>query len=141
MRLPHELSVKMFDCVQQFQIKEWDYTGSREICPSAAKETSDYDVVCLCDGFPSGTEPYDTTAPFCSLKYKLSEGELNLIITNDEKFFEAWRLATLLAKRLRLTWRDDRVAVFQAILYGRCVEQSSESRPPQPVVATPISIM
>lgn len=49
MRLPLELHVKLLDCVGQYGIKEWSYTGSREICPSAAAKASDWDVVCLCD--------------------------------------------------------------------------------------------
>lgn len=45
-------------------------------------------------------------------------GELNLIVTPERKFFELFETATHLARRFNLLEKQDRIALFQAVLYG-----------------------
>jgi len=44
--------------------------------------------------------------------------EVNLIVTEDPKFFDKFMAATSVAKRLNLLSKEDRIALFQAVLYG-----------------------
>lgn len=46
-------------------------------------------------------------------------GHLNFIVTNNPDFAAKFRQASNLAKRLNLLQKEDRIAVFQAVLYGR----------------------
>ena len=57
-------------------------------------------------------------------------GEVNLIITQDLAFFNKFRTATELARRFNLLEKQDRIALFQAVLYGVGVE-SLEAKPYQ----------
>lgn len=50
-------------------------------------------------------------------------GEDNLIVTIDEKFYRRFVAATTVAKRLNLMDKADRIALFQAVLYGNACEQ------------------
>lgn len=44
----------------------------------------------------------------------------NLIVVGDDEFARKHRLATRLCVKLNLPNRDDRIAIFQAVLYGEC---------------------
>jgi hypothetical protein len=44
--------------------------------------------------------------------------DLNLIITQDAEFHRRFLAATCVAKRLNLMQKNDRIALFQAVLYG-----------------------
>lgn len=59
-------------------------------------------------------EPLDTKDRFSS--YMLSE--TNLIVTQDQSFYQKFIAATSVAKRLNLLQKSDRIALFQAVLYG-----------------------
>ena len=48
----------------------------------------------------------------------LRRGDTNVIVTPDREFFERFRTATELAKRFNLLEKSDRIALFQAVLYG-----------------------
>lgn len=52
-----------------------------------------------------------------------SDGEINLIVTTSERFYRRFMAATSVAKRLNLLDKADRVALFQAVLYGNPVEE------------------
>ncbi len=45
-------------------------------------------------------------------------GDINLIVTPDDKFYDRFITATKLATRFNLMQKDDRIALFQAVLYG-----------------------
>jgi len=47
-----------------------------------------------------------------------SRGEVNVIITADDDFHARFLAASSVAKRLNLLQKEDRVALFQAVLYG-----------------------
>lgn len=46
------------------------------------------------------------------------KGDLNIVTTESQEFFERFETATYLAKRLNLMEKADRIALFQAVLYG-----------------------
>lgn len=46
-------------------------------------------------------------------------GDLNLIVTSDDVFAERHRAATYVCTRLNVLDKSDRIAIFQAVLYGR----------------------
>lgn len=54
------------------------------------------------------------SSDFCSY----SKDDVNLIFTSDGRFYENFLLATKVCKQLNLLRKEDRVTVFQAILYG-----------------------
>ena len=46
------------------------------------------------------------------------QGDVNLIVTIDQLFYQRFAYATEIAKRANLMLKDERVELFQAILYG-----------------------
>jgi hypothetical protein len=49
-------------------------------------------------------------------------GDVNLIVTVDERFYTRFSAATSMAKRANLMQKEERIALFQAVLYGNSVE-------------------
>lgn len=45
-------------------------------------------------------------------------GDVNLIVTVDERFYTRFSAATAMAKRANLMKKEERIALFQAVLYG-----------------------
>ena len=48
--------------------------------------------------------------------------DINLIVSNNEDFIQKFRAATSVCKRLNLMNKSDRIALFQAVLYGKGCE-------------------
>lgn len=46
-------------------------------------------------------------------------GDINILVTPNAEFFRKFMLATRLATKFDLTDKQDRIALFQAILYGK----------------------
>lgn len=106
-------------------------TGSRVICPPAIVPIgSDYDFAVLASDLKSAFDTLiarDFTAgesmngeseiregtKFLSLK----RGLMNVIVTADKEFHDLFMLATRTATKLGLNNRQDRITLFQAILY------------------------
>lgn len=112
-----------------------DPVGSRVTCNPAPTDTDeDWLLLVNADTFASmydelayfgvtqdGSCPFNESADileaddsFASFKI----GELNLIFTTDPEFYDRFMLATAVAKRLNLLEKADRIALFQAVLYG-----------------------
>ena len=106
---------------------EFFRTGSREICDPAPTDT-DVDFVVFAHGFhvvrriaqagftntsAPHADTYGGSGPFETFRC----GEVNLIVTNSDSFYDAWCGATTIAKRLNLLNKDERIALFQGILY------------------------
>jgi len=109
---------------------ELHLVGSRVTCDPPPTDT-DQDVLCFVenkeafaalaerDGYEvAGSVPADGLKSGNSKFISLKKGECNLIVTDDVSFKNLFMVATRLAKRLNLLNRDDRVALFQAVLYG-----------------------
>ena len=101
-----------------------EYVGSRVTCVPAPTDT-DEDVLilvnnvtqfaskCIRAGFKE--EGSYAGAAFVSLKL----GEGNLIVTEEEEFYDKFMLATHVCKSLNVLDKQHRITVFQAILYGK----------------------
>ncbi len=61
--------------------------------------------------------PYDPNSSE-ELFQSFSYNEINLIVTPSEVFNARFLAATSVARRLNLLNKDDRIALFQAVLYG-----------------------
>lgn len=110
-------------------------TGSREICNPPPIETDDDYIVLVRDiekaelyletsvlATSEGSEPDDmfgNDSSFVSMRL----GEVNFILTQDLHFFSKFVLATKVARKLNLLKKDDRICLFQAILYGNEPEE------------------
>lgn len=89
-------------------------------------------VEALCSfGFDwEGSEHYQCAA---STFMSWRRGKINLIVTADGVFAEKHRLATRLCTRLNLMNKQDRIALFQAVLYGADYDASlNKVGPAQP---------
>lgn len=103
----------------------YQMTGSRYICEPAPADT-DEDYVALGGGgladalykagFVLNTDPemYDALPDFMAWRL----GEFNIIQVEDENFYDLFVAATEEAKALNLLAKDDRIALFQRVLYG-----------------------
>lgn len=60
---------------------------------------------------------FDPNSPFRS--YSL--GEINVIVTWSDEFHGRFLAATSVAKKLNLLRKEDRIDLFQAVLYGNAV--------------------
>lgn len=121
-------------CLRPFVVNAW-WVGSRETAPSFGTGC-DYDVLLLTGNYDgllraaeaSGWENESIRyghsgdggleAEFLSLRRDIAGCEVNLIATcflDEAKFFLR---ASLAAKRLGLNTREERVQLFEAILYG-----------------------
>ncbi len=65
--------------------------------------------------YDDGSSQPGNSSPFRSFR----KDEVNLIATQDETFFKRFLAATSVAKRLKINVKDDRIALFQACLYGK----------------------
>lgn len=111
-------------------------TGSRYICNPAPTDTDeDYVVLVSPDNFNalidaiSLDDNYDLGGSdiFAAEETPLSEwegfqswkkGEINLIITTSREFFDKFVKATEIAKEQNLLQKEDRITLFQKILYN-----------------------
>ena len=67
-------------------------------------------------GAPKNNNPRDYTNAVHFKSWR--KGETNLIITDKGTFYDKFVLASRLAKQFNLLKKADRIALFQAVLYG-----------------------
>ena len=119
-------------------ILEYAPTGSRIICNPPPTDT-DYDILIrvpetklgefTCVAGDAGwkhegaehSHKYEECRDFLSLR----KGAFNLIVTDSEDFYRKFDAATHVAKRLNLLNKQDRIALFQAVLYANKHEGNS----------------
>lgn len=112
--------------------------GSRVTCRPAPQDT-DADYLVLCPGnkqidalltflanekfVMGGSELEDPVAHLSGADtfQSFTKGEINLIITQDADFYRKFLAATSVAKKLNLLNKQDRIDLFQAVLYGNAV--------------------
>ena len=107
-------------------VKEVMPTGSRFICNPPVKNT-DEDYVLLVSNLPdfidlatlsgwdNNLEEYDGVGSEFECFRK---DEYNLIVTSSKELFDKWCTATMLAKFLNLTDKNDRIELFSVIVDG-----------------------
>lgn len=66
-------------------------------------------------GFNADDDEFYDTSDFTSYR----QGNINLIVTADPTFAGLFRVATELCKERNVMNRNERVRVFQSILYGK----------------------
>jgi hypothetical protein len=59
-------------------------------------------------------------------------GDENLIVTQDRHFFDKFKAASSVAKRLNLLDKADRIALFQAVLYANSCDREEEVQNERP---------
>ncbi|AEP08930.1 hypothetical protein [Micavibrio aeruginosavorus] len=127
------LAEKLEEIFEQIPCNDFYETGSKFICnPPVLDTDEDYVFDCSEVGqadaageFLSGYGFYvldmaddeydDIRENFTS--YRL--GDLNFIICNNKLFYKKFVLATQLSAELNLLKKEDRILLFQAILYGK----------------------
>lgn len=104
----------------------YNATGSSYICEGRVTP-KDYDFIVLSSslwrnqkqlidlGFVTSTKEYEAIS---NDFYSYRRGDVNLILTGKAKFFADFNKATKIAKRLKLDNKEDRISLFQAILYN-----------------------
>jgi hypothetical protein len=117
---------------EKFKIHDCYPVGSRVTCDPAPTDTDedyiilvsteknklladyllDEDFNCQSDG-----GEYDGISESDFLSWK--KDELNLLVTTDLAFFHKFMAASSLAKHLNLLKKEDRIATFQVVLYGK----------------------
>ena len=111
--------------------------GSRVTCDPAPLDT-DEDWLILCpdpdaskdhlvnnSGFVIEGNPQFYTGNDNGQFQSYRLGDINAIVTPSDEFYELFLTATELAKRFNLLEKDDRIALFQAVLYGVQVHNSN----------------
>lgn len=101
-------------CVPYAETSDHDFLV--EIVPNSAENVAKLVNVLSGLGFDwEGDEHYqDAASTFMSWR----RDDINLIVTADSTFAERHRAATAVCKRLNLLNKPDRIALFQAVLYG-----------------------
>lgn len=114
---------------------QFEPVGSQVTCRPPPPPPSDVDYLVLIDKqkfvdfeqslFKDGFTPDGSRVlrEGCSLDdpdffQSFKRAEVNIIATCDIEFFERFMVATGLAKRLNVMLKRDRIALFQAVLYG-----------------------
>jgi len=107
--------------------------GSRVTCNPPPTDTDadylvlvgsmvDFRTTIICDfGYElDGSQVADASVPLNAADRfsSYSQGDINLIVTSDATFFRKFMAASSVAKRLNLLDKSDRIALFQAVLYG-----------------------
>lgn len=113
--------------------------GSRITC-TPAPTTTDEDWLMLTDSNPAGVlkslgfvqdrGPGFYTGNDDGQFRSWRRGEMNIITTPDSQFYERFLTATHLATRFNLLDKQDRIALFQAVLYGVDVRNLVQRRAP-----------
>lgn len=103
---------------------DWFETGSRVVCDPPVMDT-DYDVVALVDSLQKINElrdelgfDYGGSLAHDAEYHSLRRGDLNLILTLDNRDFDMFKLATRVSKVLNVTDKKKRVLLFEAIRHG-----------------------
>jgi hypothetical protein len=123
--------VELPDCLEAYCVAV-TLVGSRVTCSPPPTDT-DQDVLCYVseEAWPDllfdlellgwefdGCEHYANALNEGVGFRSYRNGELNLVLTTDKEFHRRFLAATSIAKRFNLLEKDDRIALFQAVLYG-----------------------
>jgi hypothetical protein len=133
---PERLAIPTADIMSEYEVEGgpiWGVVavGSRATCDPPPSDT-DEDYLCKAeslklfkdraeaDGFEyGGSDLLDEHLDGIEMRFiSLRRGHVNLIVTDDDEFYRRFLAASSVAKRFNLLRKDDRVALFQAVLYG-----------------------
>lgn len=113
----------IFTAEPTIEVLECEAVGSRVTCNPPVLNT-DRDVLVLVRDCVAAGEACERLGFKTSGSHIGHEAhEMNLILTDCPKFYDLFLAASSVAKRLNVREKQDRIALFQAVLYGvRCVE-------------------
>ena len=105
-------------------------TGSSVICNPPVTDTDlDYviytneetklDIFLKCEGFKESCVDKAEYDLGDNGFYCFRKENINLIVINDDKMYRKWIVATKLSKKLNLLKKEDRIILFQFILYNK----------------------
>lgn len=101
-------------------------TGSKYICFPPVENTDEDWVVLVEEGYEQELSDKGFVYSMSDVEYSnpgifisARKGNLNWIVTTNKAFFKRFVLATKVARKLNLLEKQSRVALFQAILYGK----------------------
>lgn len=113
--LPEPMRASALDC---------EFVGSRVTCNPAPTDTDLDILVRVKSMFDAGEQLGRDGYKFCGSLHdsqffqSARKGEVNIIYTCDVDFYERFMAAHSVAKRLNLLKKDDRIALFRAVLYS-----------------------
>ena len=114
------------------KLLEFEYVGSRVTCNPPPTDT-DEDILILTDklyrlvedckaqGYRGGEVYFTAEAKSASDFISLRKGNINLIVTEDRKWFNRFMAASHVCKTLNIMEKHRRILVFQAVLYGMVI--------------------
>lgn len=90
------------------------------LLPADAESGANFDAALVGMGWRlGGSQPTDAEVmPPSARFWSYTHGEVNIIVTRSEEFYKRFMAATSVSTRLNLLEKDDRIALFQAVLYG-----------------------
>lgn len=131
------MTINVYELVREGVFKEAFQTGSRYICNPPPMDTDD-DYMCLVSSLDAahriltdkGCElggslsPVETSSDMTDLIfeadfsdfYSYRKGDVNIIITDNTVYFDRFKFATELAKRLNLLKKEDRITLFNGVM-------------------------
>lgn len=118
------------------QLTDLQPIGSRVTCNPAPTDTDedwlvlvkgDHAPVLKAAGFTQDGSPQFYTGNDAGGFRSWRRGILNVVTTEDIVFFDLFMTATHLAKRFNLLDKNDRIALFQAVLYGVRINNLAQS--------------
>lgn len=107
------------------EVKKVLHTGSRVICSPPPEDTDDdwmllvhdfahMDNHLLMNNWVPSLDPFEYDGMEEGLFRSFRKGEVNILITDDEEYFESFKLATQVARDLNLMNKVDRKMLFYA---------------------------
>lgn len=126
--------------------RKWELVGSRVTCNPPPTDT-DQDVLVFVDEERASQFVFEMENIGFSVELgegyaadALNSGEsdrfqsyrlddVNLIVTVDDMFYDRFAYATEIAKRSNLMQKEERVKLFQAILYGNMPQNAEDEEP------------
>lgn len=127
------MEISIYQAVKEGVFKKAEPTGSKFICSPPVLDTDEDWIVLVDDlgithkyldseGYVVGgsfwVDAETKNKSFPNYWWSYKKGKQNLIITKSEVFYNKFVLATYVAKKLNLLKKEDRITLFQAILYG-----------------------
>lgn len=122
-------------CLEVLKPIKAQRVGSTVVCNPAPQNT-DTDIIMLVkDRQPSVMSSLGFDLDTGGAHYEPSEGqfnswrkdELNVIVTDCEVFYEKFIFASRISKALNLLKKEDRIKLFQAVLYSNVESLPSET--------------
>lgn len=126
-----------FDTLLIANVMDIKLVGSRVTCSQYSDE-AEYDHLVLCESLDHTVTIFQregfATNSSLEIKYagvpdfvSMRRGMMNLLITEEQQFFDKFMLATHVAKSLDVLDKQHRICLFQAILYGNTYQIPSHA--------------